>query len=191
MGVYLVSDGSNRPYRCKIRAPGFAHLAGADFMSRGHWLPECVESAFSSLLSVDADDLDLSFDSSTPPLPLLPYLSSPLPSLQHGRHHRYDGFGFRRGRVCPPFLFCSLFSPCCCPSLVPPTDLSLSSQPIIVVLEQYGRRLTLAEVFVDSACSSFFLSRPFPRPVSELLRRDEKGLDSARTASSRRKQAGK
>ncbi|KAI0783340.1 NADH-ubiquinone oxidoreductase [Abortiporus biennis] len=34
MGVYLVSDGSNRPYRCKIRAPGFAHLAGADFMMR-------------------------------------------------------------------------------------------------------------------------------------------------------------
>ena len=34
MGVYLVADGSNRPYRCKIRAPGFAHLAGADFMMR-------------------------------------------------------------------------------------------------------------------------------------------------------------
>ncbi|KAF7976208.1 hypothetical protein HWV62_7396 [Athelia sp. TMB] len=34
MGVYLVSDGSNRPYRCSIRAPGFAHLAGADFMMR-------------------------------------------------------------------------------------------------------------------------------------------------------------
>ena len=34
MGVYLVSDGTNRPYRCKIRAPGFAHLAGADFMMR-------------------------------------------------------------------------------------------------------------------------------------------------------------
>ncbi|GAA5839273.1 hypothetical protein JCM3766R1_003161 [Sporobolomyces carnicolor] len=42
MGVYLVSDGSNRPYRCKIRAPGFAHLAGADFMARGHWLPDMV-----------------------------------------------------------------------------------------------------------------------------------------------------
>lgn len=33
MGVYLVSDGSQRPYRCKIRAPGFAHLAGSDFIS--------------------------------------------------------------------------------------------------------------------------------------------------------------
>ncbi|KAE8199896.1 hypothetical protein CF328_g3109, partial [Tilletia controversa] len=42
MGVYLVSDGSNKPYRCKIRAPGFAHLAGADFMMRGHFIPDCV-----------------------------------------------------------------------------------------------------------------------------------------------------
>ena len=40
--VYLVSDGSNRPYRCKIRAPGFAHLAGADFMSRHAFLPDVV-----------------------------------------------------------------------------------------------------------------------------------------------------
>ena len=42
MGVYLVSDGSNRPYRCKIRAPGFAHLAAADVMSRHHFLPDMV-----------------------------------------------------------------------------------------------------------------------------------------------------
>ncbi len=41
-GVYLVSDGSNRPYRCRIRAPGFAHLAGLDFMSRGHMLADAV-----------------------------------------------------------------------------------------------------------------------------------------------------
>ena len=39
-GVYLVSDGSNRPYRCKIRAPGFAFLQGTDFMSRGHMLAD-------------------------------------------------------------------------------------------------------------------------------------------------------
>ena len=39
-GVYLVSDGSNRPYRCKIRAPGYAHLAGLDFLSRGHMLAD-------------------------------------------------------------------------------------------------------------------------------------------------------
>ncbi|OLL22708.1 NADH-ubiquinone oxidoreductase subunit, mitochondrial [Neolecta irregularis DAH-3] len=42
MGVFLVSDGSERPYRCKIRAPGFAHLAGADHMARGHYLPDMV-----------------------------------------------------------------------------------------------------------------------------------------------------
>lgn len=101
------------------------------------------------------------FEFPPPPFPLLLSLPSSLSSLQHGRHHRYDGFGVRRGRVRPPFLFFSLFSPCCSPSLVPPTDLFLSSQPIIVVLKQYGRRLTLAEVFVDSACSSFFLSRLF------------------------------
>ncbi|KAJ8104156.1 nife hydrogenase-like protein [Lipomyces tetrasporus] len=42
MGVYVVSDGSERPYRCKIRAPGFAHLAGFDAISRGHFLPDAV-----------------------------------------------------------------------------------------------------------------------------------------------------
>ncbi|TDI58672.1 MAG: NADH-quinone oxidoreductase subunit D [Alphaproteobacteria bacterium] len=41
-GVYLVSDGTNKPYRCKIRAPGFAHLQGLDFMSRGHQLADVV-----------------------------------------------------------------------------------------------------------------------------------------------------
>ncbi|MFV0645601.1 MAG: NADH-quinone oxidoreductase subunit D [Sphingomonadaceae bacterium] len=39
-GVYLVSDGSNKPYRCKIRAPGFAHLSAMDFMNRGHMLAD-------------------------------------------------------------------------------------------------------------------------------------------------------
>jgi len=42
MGVYLVSDGSNRPYRCSIRAPGFAHLAGAGFMMRHHLIADAV-----------------------------------------------------------------------------------------------------------------------------------------------------
>jgi len=41
-GVYLVSDGSNRPYRCHIRAPGFAHLQGLHFMSKGHMLADVV-----------------------------------------------------------------------------------------------------------------------------------------------------
>lgn len=39
-GVYLVSDGTNRPYRCKIRAPGFAHLQAMDFMGKGHMLAD-------------------------------------------------------------------------------------------------------------------------------------------------------
>ena len=39
-GVYLVSDGTNRPYRCKIRAPSFAHLAAMDFLSCGHMLAD-------------------------------------------------------------------------------------------------------------------------------------------------------
>jgi NADH-quinone oxidoreductase subunit D len=39
-GVYLVADGSNRPYRCKIRAPSFPHLAAMDFLSRGHMLAD-------------------------------------------------------------------------------------------------------------------------------------------------------
>ena len=41
-GVYLISDGSNKPYRLKIRAPGFAHLSALDEMSRGHMLADVV-----------------------------------------------------------------------------------------------------------------------------------------------------
>ena len=41
-GVFLVSNGTNRPYRCKIRAPGFAHLQGLDFMARDHMLADVV-----------------------------------------------------------------------------------------------------------------------------------------------------
>jgi NADH-quinone oxidoreductase subunit D len=39
-GVYLVADGGNRPYRCKIHAPGFAHLQAMDFLCRGHMLAD-------------------------------------------------------------------------------------------------------------------------------------------------------
>ena len=39
-GVYLVSDGTNKAYRCKIRAPGFAHLQAMDFLCRGHMLAD-------------------------------------------------------------------------------------------------------------------------------------------------------
>jgi NADH dehydrogenase (ubiquinone) Fe-S protein 2 len=42
MGVFVVSDGSERPYRCKIRAPGFAHLGAMDQISRGHLLADAV-----------------------------------------------------------------------------------------------------------------------------------------------------
>ncbi len=41
-GVFLVADGSNRPYKCKIRAPGFVHLSAMDFMCRGHMLADSV-----------------------------------------------------------------------------------------------------------------------------------------------------
>ncbi len=47
-GVYLVSDGSNKPYRCKLRAPGFAHLQAMDFMCRGHMLAD-VSAVLGSL----------------------------------------------------------------------------------------------------------------------------------------------
>ncbi|EHK40994.1 hypothetical protein TRIATDRAFT_85167 [Trichoderma atroviride IMI 206040] len=42
MGVYVVSDGSERPYRCHIRAPGFAHLGGFDHVAKGHLLADAV-----------------------------------------------------------------------------------------------------------------------------------------------------
>ena len=41
-GVYLVSNGTNKPYRCKIKAPGFAHLQALDVMSKGHMLADVV-----------------------------------------------------------------------------------------------------------------------------------------------------
>jgi NADH-quinone oxidoreductase subunit D len=39
-GVYLVSDGGDKPYRCKIRAPGFIHLSSMDFLCKGHMLAD-------------------------------------------------------------------------------------------------------------------------------------------------------
>lgn len=42
LGVYLISDNTNRPYRCYIRSPGFAHLQALDFMSRGHMVADVV-----------------------------------------------------------------------------------------------------------------------------------------------------
>jgi NADH-quinone oxidoreductase subunit D len=39
-GVYLVADGTNKPYRCKIRAPGFPHMQAMEFLCRGHMLAD-------------------------------------------------------------------------------------------------------------------------------------------------------
>ena len=41
-GIYLVSDGANKPYRLKIRAPGFAHLSSFNEMAKGHMLADAV-----------------------------------------------------------------------------------------------------------------------------------------------------
>ena len=41
-GVYVISDGSNKPHRCRVRAPGFAHLQALDFMVKGHMLADVV-----------------------------------------------------------------------------------------------------------------------------------------------------
>jgi NADH:ubiquinone oxidoreductase subunit D len=41
-GVYIYSDGGNRPYRCRIKSPGFMHLQGLDFMSKGLYLADLV-----------------------------------------------------------------------------------------------------------------------------------------------------
>jgi NADH-quinone oxidoreductase subunit D len=51
-GVYLVADGTNKPYRCHIRAPGFPHLAALDMMSKGHMLAD---------LSANIGSLDIVF----------------------------------------------------------------------------------------------------------------------------------
>jgi NADH-quinone oxidoreductase subunit D len=39
-GVYLVADGTNKPYRCKIRPPSYAHLSAMDWMNKGHMLAD-------------------------------------------------------------------------------------------------------------------------------------------------------
>jgi NADH-quinone oxidoreductase subunit D len=55
-GVYLVADGTNKPYRCKIRAPGFAHLQAMDFMNRGYMLADV--SAILGSLDVVFGEID-------------------------------------------------------------------------------------------------------------------------------------
>ena len=55
-GVFLVSDGTNKPYKCKIRAPGFAHLQGLDFISKGHMLADV--SAIIGTLDIVFGEID-------------------------------------------------------------------------------------------------------------------------------------
>lgn len=55
-GVYLISDGSNKPYRCKIRAPGYAHLQAMDWMNRGHMLADV--SAIIGTLDIVFGEID-------------------------------------------------------------------------------------------------------------------------------------
>ena len=55
-GVYLVSDGSNKPYRCKIRAPGYAHLQAMDWMNKGHMLADV--SAIIGTLDIVFGEID-------------------------------------------------------------------------------------------------------------------------------------
>jgi NADH-quinone oxidoreductase subunit D len=47
-GVYLIADATNRPYKCKIRAPSYAHLQAIHFLSRGH-LPADIAAIIGSL----------------------------------------------------------------------------------------------------------------------------------------------
>src|SRR4029079_5368162 len=58
-GVYLVSDGTNKPYKCKIRAPGFAHLQAMDFLCKGHMLADV--SAILGSLDIVFGEVDRSW----------------------------------------------------------------------------------------------------------------------------------
>ena len=55
-GLYVISDGSSRPYRCKIRAPGFAHLSLIDFITRGLMLADLI--AIMSTLDIVFGEVD-------------------------------------------------------------------------------------------------------------------------------------
>lgn len=55
-GIYMISDGTNKPYRCKVRAPGFAHLQALDFMGKGHMLADI--SAIIGTLDVVFGEID-------------------------------------------------------------------------------------------------------------------------------------
>jgi NADH-quinone oxidoreductase subunit D len=55
-GVYVIADGTNKPYRCKVRAPGFAHLQALDFLGKGHMLADV--SAIIGTLDIVFGEID-------------------------------------------------------------------------------------------------------------------------------------
>src|SRR5262249_16973383 len=77
-GVYLVSDGTNKPYRCKIRAPGFPLLQALDMMTRGHQLAD---------MSANMGSLDFVFGEIAPrePPPMSMITADPkdVPHVEH------------------------------------------------------------------------------------------------------------
>jgi NADH:ubiquinone oxidoreductase subunit D len=61
-GVFLVASGGSRPYRCRIRSPGFLHLQGLDWMARGHLLADVVAIVGTQdLVFGEVDRLSLNF----------------------------------------------------------------------------------------------------------------------------------
>ena len=112
MGVYLVSyvlrkcsyalkldsqyysDGSNRPYRCKVRAPGFAHLAGSDFIMRREWLNHAQRKYTDDVLY---RRMPVSLSMLTPDSP-------PLTALFGGRSRDHRYYGTHPSILPPPSL---------------------------------------------------------------------------------------
>src|SRR4029077_16788920 len=66
-GVYLTADGGNKPYRCKIRAPGFAHLQAMDFLCRGYMLADI--SAILGSLDIVFGEVDRGWRCVASPIP--------------------------------------------------------------------------------------------------------------------------
>src|SRR5262249_19426103 len=78
-GVYLIADGGNKPYKCKIRAPGFAHLQAMDFLCRGYMLADVT--AILGSLDIVFGEADRQWPRAAPPMP--PY--SPRASRSRSR----------------------------------------------------------------------------------------------------------
>ena len=65
-GIYLVADGANKPYRLKIRAPGFAHLQSLDEMARGHMIADAVTIIGTQDIVLARSTADSSYQSRAP-----------------------------------------------------------------------------------------------------------------------------